>query len=232
MSYLALQADRKITVVDRGEELLVMDARTGYQLRYRVPKGEAKTVMVTGKTDMIVVDVATLEHRIEPKPIRVLPKRGERPRPERKPKPEKAKHKPAVCPHLGVQLVDEIFPPPDGLGDSISNGLSALGITKERWSQLVSLGKSEAGCGCNERQNLINWFGDKLGLPKGKGPELQRLLELTTIPTQSVHSCALYGKCLTKWRETPANQAIIEASGFHLCLNCEHNPANQKSEPT
>jgi hypothetical protein len=46
-----------------------------------------------------------------------------------------------------------------GVGDMIAAGLSALGITKERVSQM--LGKP---CGCAERQASLNELGRKLGI--------------------------------------------------------------------
>lgn len=43
------------------------------------------------------------------------------------------------------------------LGDAIANGLSAVGITKERVSRV--LGRP---CGCDKRQEAANQIGDKI----------------------------------------------------------------------
>jgi len=46
-----------------------------------------------------------------------------------------------------------------GLGDMVAAGLSAVGITKERVSNLVG-----GDCGCAERQEALNEFGRRLGI--------------------------------------------------------------------
>ena len=46
-----------------------------------------------------------------------------------------------------------------GLGDLVASGLSAVGITKERVSQIV--GKD---CGCTKRQQALNELGKKFGI--------------------------------------------------------------------
>jgi hypothetical protein len=46
-----------------------------------------------------------------------------------------------------------------GLGDRVAAGLSAVGITKERVSALVG-----RDCGCEERQELLNQVGYRLGI--------------------------------------------------------------------
>lgn len=51
-----------------------------------------------------------------------------------------------------------------GLGDRVAAGLSAVGITKERVSALVG-----RDCGCQERQELLNHVGYRLGI--GVSPE-------------------------------------------------------------
>lgn len=43
-----------------------------------------------------------------------------------------------------------------GLGDRVADGLSAIGVTKERVSKLV--GKD---CGCKKRQQWLNQFGQR-----------------------------------------------------------------------
>ena len=125
------------------------------------------------------------------------------------------------CAHLGEIMPDEIFPPPAGLGDYVSSGLAKLGITKERFRELVTLGRSEAGCGCEGRQKFINWIGSKLGLPKGCGPEIEKLMAVSEIKPQSVFECAVHGKCLRKLLRTDEAKDVIEKAGYKMCLACD-----------
>jgi hypothetical protein len=54
-------------------------------------------------------------------------------------------------------------PPPPGLGDYVTGGLSSIGITKERVEAVVG-----GPCGCDERAAWLNEAGAKwLGLPPG-----------------------------------------------------------------
>lgn len=46
-----------------------------------------------------------------------------------------------------------------GLGDMVASGLSAVGITKERVSQIVG-----RDCGCQKRQQALNELGRKFGI--------------------------------------------------------------------
>lgn len=46
-----------------------------------------------------------------------------------------------------------------GLGDMVANGLSAVGITKERVSKAIG-----RPCGCAKRQEKLNELGRKLGI--------------------------------------------------------------------
>lgn len=46
-----------------------------------------------------------------------------------------------------------------GLGDMVSAGLSAIGITKERVSKAVG-----GDCGCKKRQEALNALGRKIGI--------------------------------------------------------------------
>jgi len=50
-----------------------------------------------------------------------------------------------------------------GLGDRIAEGLSAVGITKDR-VQAVAHAVGIEDCGCAERQQLLNQLGHKLGI--------------------------------------------------------------------
>ena len=52
-----------------------------------------------------------------------------------------------------------------GLGDMVAAGLSAVGITKDRVSEL--LGRP---CNCPKRQAALNRLGAALGLPPGQTP--------------------------------------------------------------
>lgn len=57
---------------------------------------------------------------------------------------------------------------PRGLGDMVADGLSAVGITKER-VQAVSSAVGIEDCGCKGRQKKLNELGRKyLGLPAGE----------------------------------------------------------------
>lgn len=53
---------------------------------------------------------------------------------------------------------------PRGLGDHVADALAAFGITKERLE--AAMGRP---CGCEERQQLLNQVGYKLGI--GTPPE-------------------------------------------------------------
>ena len=46
-----------------------------------------------------------------------------------------------------------------GLGDMVAAGLSAVGITKERFSKFLG-----APCACQERQEALNKLGIRLGI--------------------------------------------------------------------
>lgn len=59
---------------------------------------------------------------------------------------------------------------PRGLGDMVADGLSAVGITKER-VQAVASAVGVKDCGCRGRQQKMNELGHKyLGLPEGHDP--------------------------------------------------------------
>jgi hypothetical protein len=49
--------------------------------------------------------------------------------------------------------------PKTGLGDMVAAGLSAVGITKERVSNLVG-----GDCGCAKRQEALNELGRRVGI--------------------------------------------------------------------
>lgn len=56
--------------------------------------------------------------------------------------------------------------PPRGLGDMVADGLSAVGITKER-VQAVASKVGVKDCGCAQRRRLMNEAGAKyLGIGK------------------------------------------------------------------
>jgi len=118
------------------------------------------------------------------------------------------------------------FPPPDGLGDHLTDVFASIGITKEKYAELKStfLTKREAnedGCsGCNWRHKAANWIGKKIGLSEGKGPELQKLIELEDLPQQPVHGCSLHGKCLTSLQLPDDQRAIVVAAGYTPCHGC------------
>lgn len=220
------KADRKITVIDRGDSVVIVDARSGTQHIHRMPKRQAKRLLALTKTDTIVVDAATLAVTIEPRAIAAteppVPKRpAARPAAAEKP-PREAKPKTRrVCKHLGELLPNENFPPSEGLGDLIADGLKMIGITKERWAALVSQGKLDGVCsGCDGRQRFANWLGSKLRLPAGQGPLLQKMLADYDLTPQAVNACAVHGKCLSRLRGSDELRAACESAGFHWCNGC------------
>lgn len=127
------------------------------------------------------------------------------------------------CPFRGA-VTEKTWPPPEGLGDYISDGLAAIGITKERWSQLVTLGKSKSGCGCNARQKLANWLGEQLGFEKGREPELHELLRKTDVPIMRLHICSLHGECLPQQSLTGLQELASMEGVPRMCMFCKDNP--------
>ena len=202
-----------IQIHDRGGYLVVLDHRSGKQKRFRVEKLNVDYLGVNTGDDSLVINVKTLEYQISPNPISANGKSCA----------------PINCQHLGPVMPAERFPPAEGLGDLVSDGLSAIGLTKDRWNYLVTLGKSSGVCeGCNARQTFVNWLGSQIpGFTAGQGPLLHQLLETTNIPAQPVHACALHGKCLTKTRYVEPVKAAIEQAGFRQCHGC----ADQKLVP-
>lgn len=56
---------------------------------------------------------------------------------------------------------------PRGLGDMVADGLSAVGITKQRVQAVASV-VGVKDCGCGRRQKKLNELGHKyLGMPSG-----------------------------------------------------------------
>lgn len=143
------------------------------------------------------------------------------------------------CKFLGGIIAGEKFPPRDGGGDLVSNALKAVGITKERWANLVGTFKTEykpkaGGCGgCDARQKFLNWAGKAIGLSEGKGPELQAVLEMQTLPTLPVYACEIHGKCLPLLNVNETTAAQLVAGGWHGCGRCPdkvlklENPENE-----
>jgi hypothetical protein len=124
------------------------------------------------------------------------------------------------CLHLG-KLTTEIFPPAAGLGDMLSTGLAAIGLTKERWASLWAETTEEVDCtGCHGRQKFVNALGEKIGLPTGQGGELQKLVQLEMIGPQQVRDCKIHEKCLPQLKLSDSSKVIIESAGWHLCYKC------------
>lgn len=84
-----------------------------------------------------------------------------------------------ICPLCGFRSASPIYrncpavpksivgAPPSGLGDFVSAGLAAVGVTKER-AQAVASAVGVPDCGCGKRQAALNAAGAKyLGLPPG-----------------------------------------------------------------
>lgn len=61
----------------------------------------------------------------------------------------------------GVFCGDDALPP--GLGDMVAAGLDAVGITKAR-AQAVAQAVGLADCGCEQRQQLLNDLGRRVGI--------------------------------------------------------------------
>jgi hypothetical protein len=123
-------------------------------------------------------------------------------------------------------LVSHNFPPKDGLGDHLSNLLSSVGITKERWTEVINkvTSSEKGGCGCNRRQRILNGVGAILGFSPGKGGELQKLLEVAGIPSQPVYECVLHKYCLPHLRGLSLEaRAAVETSGHKICQGCNDN---------
>lgn len=57
---------------------------------------------------------------------------------------------------------------PRGLGDMVADGLSAVGVTKERVQAVASV-VGVKDCGCVKRQAALNKLGERIGLPPGRG---------------------------------------------------------------
>jgi len=123
-----------------------------------------------------------------------------------------------ICKHK-QQRLGEIFPG-TGLGDYVSNALSAIGITKEKWNELRNKSKDEV-CNCSGRQALLNWFGSKLGLPVGKSDVVEELIELEKVPPTEVYGCTIHEKCLPELEVQSSALPIIKSKGYHPCEHCE-----------
>jgi hypothetical protein len=129
------------------------------------------------------------------------------------------------CRHRGAVLPGEYFPPPDGLGDAVSNALSAIGVTKEWWAAqkakfLAAADPADCG-GCKYRQAFLNWLGAKLpGGSTGKGAAVQKIMELEAIPQQPIQACAVHGKCLPLLNVTVSSRDLLAGAGWRACAGC------------
>lgn len=132
---------------------------------------------------------------------------------------------PIKCRHE-LEPTGEVFPPPDGVGDVFSNALTAAGITKERWASLLnnfrSEEKQEKSCsGCSRLQGLMNWAGEKLKMPAGKGSKIQELVILDNLREQPVCGCQLYGSCIKLMGVSEeASDTIKSELGHANCAAC------------
>lgn len=136
------------------------------------------------------------------------------------------------CSHLG-DPTGESFPPPEGAGNLISSALSKIGVTKKRFSRLITLGKSETGCNCNWRIGAVNWIGSWLGLPGGMSGELQDLVTMEEIAKQDLHHCGYFQQsCLPNLHLTQDGETRREMAraGFRLCHGCQHRENAQNSQ--
>lgn len=129
------------------------------------------------------------------------------------------------CRHRGAQLPGAIFPPPDGLGDAISNALSAIGVTKEWWAEqkakFISSVDANDCSGCKYRQAFLNWVGSKLpGGFEGKGATVQKVMELEGLPPQPVYECASHGRCLPHLNVTQESRDRLAHVGWRGCAGC------------
>ena len=133
----------------------------------------------------------------------------------------------ANCKHLG-RYTREMFPPNLGLGDYVSDALGGIGITKARWTSLVTAYKKEAptvknpGCGCKKRESLLNYAGRKLGLSTGQGSDLRVLLSSIVVRKQPMFKCSLHGTCIGLGEIFNEEvSAAIDAIGIKRCC-CEN----------
>ncbi len=143
-----------------------------------------------------------------------LPRVSTQPQPAAPPRVRMKK----VCRHLG-ELLPETFPPKDGAGDALERGLSAFGITKERWAAVVAAFVPEdndgKGCGgCEKRQQQVNHVGRAFGIGK-KSAEIRALLNLSEGQTLPVHACAVHGRCV------PSKAYLTIEGAPHSCHGCK-----------
>lgn len=133
------------------------------------------------------------------------------------------------CKYLGGIIPNETFPPEDGLGDLLSNALTRIGLTKQRWSELVSTFKQKheqeqtdgQGCGgCEARHKFMNWMGEKLGFSGGKGPGVQAVLELHSLSRQPIFKCEIHGKCLPLLNVAKETHQQLASDGWMGCGSC------------
>lgn len=129
------------------------------------------------------------------------------------------------CVHMGLVIDGESFPPKAGFGDYAENLFSAIRITKERFSSLFASEKEAIGgenCGCNWRHKVLNSISAKLGWGPGRGPELNKVVEIQDLPTLPIRACDVHGKCVVRFRPTDDGMraAIKETTGSQCCPGC------------
>ena len=109
-----------------------------------------------------------------------------------------------------------------GLGDYFERSLEKIGVTKNRWNKLLKEFNSEyEGCGCNKRHKMVNWLGEKLGMPKGVGPEMTEALRSTAIPRVPIHNCASKGRCVGNGKYPESVVTAIRDTGIEPCQHCD-----------
>ena len=123
-----------------------------------------------------------------------------------------------LCIHA-TGATPETFPPPEGLGDTISTQLKRIGITQETYQAAKKKVGLKETCGCQWRQKLANTLGKMIGLSQGQGAELQQIIALDDIPKQPVHECGVYGRCLPQLR-VPEEHLIIIREQIQPCQGC------------
>ena len=108
-----------------------------------------------------------------------------------------------------------------GMGDHVAKVLNGMGITKERWADVVnSYSGKKKGCGCSHRQDFLNWAGEFLGFSPGVNSKLQKAIASMTVETQRVYGCELHGKCIGRHEFADDILKNIKQHGIQPCQHC------------
>lgn len=182
---------------------------------YREFPQDDGSVKICEKVDGVILPTRYVKSGDKAKPSAKAPaKEVRRITPQKK---QRTPSPPKKCKHLG-DPTSGVYPPKDGLGDAVERGLSACGITKERWASAKAafrLTKNEADCsGCEKRQQMLNHLGQSLGMTS-KSAEISRLLNLEEGKPLTVSACEVHGVCVTA-----GDTRGIEGAP-HSCTGCK-----------